>query len=336
MRAGPLPDLAAHLRQQRDAGQLRMELERASRELSSGKLEDPLRTPGADPARLYAIEAAQARARREADGVGVAQGRLDAAQTVLGGLEGLADKLGVDLQAALARGDMTSARLHAAGAKDAFHAAVAGLNTRFGGRTLFAGAAVDGPAMAPAEDILDDVRALVNGAADADDAVAQVEAYFEAPGGGFETSAYAGSTDDAPLATVDGSDAVEISRRADDPEIRTLLKGLALAAAATDAGYSGPAGAVPGILEEAAAVTVASREAIVDSRARLGLSEARLQEAGERLTARTNALDLAWNKATTRDPYEAATEFQELEQQLQRVFAVTSRMAQLNLTDFLR
>ncbi|MGM0584818.1 MAG: flagellin [Pseudomonadota bacterium] len=336
MRAGPLPDLAAHLRLQRDAGHLRMELERAGRELSSGKLQDPLRTPGADPARLYAIESAQARARREADGVVVAQGRLDAAQTVLGGLEGLADELGVDLQAAIARGDMTSARLHAAGAEDAFRAAVAGLNTRFGGRTLFAGAAVDGPAMAPAEDILDDVRALVNGAADADDAVAQVEAYFKAPGGGFETNAYAGSTDDAPLATVDGSDAVEISRRADDPEIRMLLKGLALAAAATDAGYSGPADAVPGILEEAAAVTVASREAIVDSRARLGLSEARLQEAGERLTARSSALDLAWNRATTRDPYEAATEFQALEQQLQRVFAVTSRMAQLNLTDFLR
>ena len=48
------------------------------------------------------------------------------------------------------------------------------------------------------------------------------------------------------------------------------------------------------------------------------------------------ALDIAWNDATSRDPFDAATEFQAVEQQLERVFAVTARMSRLTLLDFLR
>ena len=68
----------------------------------------------------------------------------------------------------------------------------------------------------------------------------------------------------------------------------------------------------------------------------LGLSEQRLEEASVRISARRDALDIAWNDATSRDPFDAATEFQAVEQQLERVFAVTARMSRLTLLDFLR
>lgn len=336
MNIAPLSDLAATLRLQRNAARVRNDLDRVGRELASGRKADMHAAAGRDPGRLYAIESDRARTVRALDGVTAAQGRLGAAQTVLGGLEALADELGVDLQASLARGDMMSARLHASGASDAFDAAVGMLNTRYGGRALFAGAAVDGAALAPPEDILDDVRSLVNGAVDAADAVAQVNAYFDASGGGFETSAYQGSAADAPLASVDDGAAVTVSRRADDPEVRMLLKGLAMIAVAVDPTYAGPADAVPELLSEGARLTSDSRGAIVASRADLGLSEQRLEEASVRLAARRDALDLAWNAATARDPYDAATEFQALEQQLERVFLITARLSRLNLTEFLR
>lgn len=331
----PLPDLASGLRLQRDAGQVRAALERSGRELTTGRREDLFAAAGHDPRRLLAIEASQARATRESEGVSLSQGRISLTQAVMGGLGDLANELGMELSASIGRGDLNSARLHAAGAEDAFRAAVQNLNTRYGGRTLFAGAAVDQPALAPADDILADVSTLLAGAADAADAIAQVDFYFDDPGGGF-AARFLGAAEDAPGASIDAGASVDISRRADDPEVRTLLKGLALAAATVGAGYAGPASAEPELLERAAVVTLDAREQIVQSRAQLGLSEQRLEEASVRISSRRDALDIAWNNATSRDPFDAATEFQAVEQQLERVFAVTARMSQLSLIDFLR
>ncbi len=336
MMTSPLPDLASALRLQRDAGDVRAALERAGRELSTGRKDDLFAASGHDPRRLLAIEASQARAARESEGVSLSQGRVSLTQSVMGGLGELANELGLELSASLARGDHNSARIHAAGAQDAFRAAVQNLNTRYGGRTLFAGAAVDQPALAPPDDILGDVSALLAGAVDAADAIAQVDFYFDDPAGGFAATRFLGSAEDAPRATIDEGASVDISRRADDPEVRALLKGLALAAATVDPAYAGPADAETDLLGHAADVTVASRELIVQSQAMLGLSEQRLEEASVRISARRDALDIAWNDATSRDPFDAATEFQAVEQQLERVFAVTARMSRLTLLDFLR
>ncbi len=334
MITGPLPDLAATLRLQRDAGQVRASLERSGRELNTGMKADLFAASGGDPRRLLAIEGSQARAAREAESITLAQGRLDLTQAVMGGLQDLADSIGPELAAAVARDDMSSARIHAAGAEDAFRNAVQNLNTTYAGRTLFSGAAVDRPALEHPDVILADVAAVVAGAVDAADAIAQVETYFDV-GGGFDAR-FLGSAEDAPRAGIDSGDDVAISRRADDPEVRELLRGLALAAVTVDSAYAGPADAQGALFEEAAATTMSARESLVQSRALLGLSEQALEDASVRISARKDALDLAWNAATSKDPYDAAAEFQALEQQLERIFLITSRLSRLNLTDFLR
>ncbi|WP_339947029.1 hypothetical protein [uncultured Albimonas sp.] len=334
MITGPLPDLAATLRLQRDAGQVRVALERSGRELNTGRKADLFAASGGDPRRLLAIEGSQARAARETESITLAKGRLSLTQAVMGGLQDLADGLGPELAAAVARDDMTSARLHAAGAEDAFRNAVQNLNTTYAGRTLFSGAAVDRPALDDPDVILADVAAVLAGAADAADAIAQVETYFDV-GGGFDAR-YLGAAEDAPRAGIDSGDSLEISRRADDPEVRELLRGLALAAATADSAYAGPAGAQGTLFEAAAATTMSARESLVQSRAMLGLSEQALEDASVRISARRDALDLAWNAATSKDPYDAAAEFQAIEQQLERIFLITSRLSRLNLTDFLR
>lgn len=334
MITGPLPDLAATLRLQRDAGQVRASLERTGRELSTGRKEDLFAASGGDPRRLLQIEGAQARAVREAETVTLAQGRINLTQTVMGGLEALADALGPELAAAVARGDMNSARIHAAGAEDAFRNAVQALNTSYAGRTLFSGAAVDRPALDDPQTILDDVATILAGATDSADAIAQVQAYFD-PGGGFDAR-YLGAVQDAPRAGIDNGDSLDISRRADAPEIRELLQGLALAAATVSGTYAGPTEAVGDLLEQAGAATMSARESIVQSRALLGLQEQALEDASVRIAARKDMLDLAWNAATSRDPYDAAAEFQVIEQQLERIFLVTARLSNLKLTDFLR
>ncbi len=336
MLTGPLPDLASALRLQRDAASVRDALAASGRELSTGRKEDLYVASGGDPRRLLAIESAQARAKREGEGIALAQGRISMTQSVMGGLEAQADALGVELTASLARDDLVSARIHAAGAADALRGVVYSLNGAYGGRSLFSGAAVDSPALADADLIMDDVRSIVAGSVDAADAIAKVAFYFDDPAGGFATTRFLGAPEDAPRVTIDQGGAVDISRRADDPEARLLMRGLALAAVAAEEGYVGPAGTEAELLGEAAGATMRSREAIVHSRARLGLSEQALEEAAVRAAGRRDALDIAWNVATSRDPLDAIAEFQALEQQLERVFTVTARLSQLSLLDFLR
>lgn len=336
MLTGPLPDLASTLRLQRDAQTVRGALATSGKELSTGRKADLYAASGGDPRRLLAIESAQSRAKREAEGLAVAQGRISMTQSVMGGLEAQADALGVELTASLARDDLVSARIHAAGAADSLRGVVYSLNGAYGGRSLFSGAAVDSPALADADLILDDVRAIVAGSTDAADAISKVTFYFDDPAGGFATSRFLGAPEDAPRVSVDRGGALDISRRADDPEVRMLMRGLALAAVAVEEGYAGPSGSEVELLGEAARTTMSSREAIVKSRARLGLSEQALEEAAVRAAGRSDALDIAWNDATSRDPVEAIAEFKALEQQLEQVFAVTARLSQLSLLDYLR
>ncbi|MEM6438338.1 MAG: flagellin [Pseudomonadota bacterium] len=335
MSFAPLPDLAQNQALRRDISDLRARLDVAGEEVASGLRSDPTRAAGGDPARLFAIERGQAEAERRAEAVVVAQGRVSTIQQALGGLQDLADELGLELSAALGRGDLVAARLHAQGAEGALQDAVNTLNKSYAGRSLFAGAETRAAAVAPAEDILADVEAIVSAAPDVATALADIDAYF-GPGGGFETVRYLGAAADGPQVSLDGGAVLPPGPRADDAAFRDLLKGLATAAVAADPAYAGPLDGAPDLLGAAASNAIQAREDVVFLRSELGLSEQRLEQAATRLSARRFALDRAWNDAFVRDPYEAASEFQALEAQLQSTFAVTARLASLSLSTFLR
>ena len=335
MSFAPLPDLAQNLALRRDISDLRARLDVAGEEVASGLRSDPFRASGGDPARLFAIERGQAEAERRAEAVVVAQGRIATTQEALGGLQGRADELGLELSATLGRGDLVAARLHAQGAEGALQDAVSTLNKSYAGRSLFAGAETRAAALAPAEDILADVVALVSAAPDVATALADIDAYF-GPGGGFETLRYIGAAEDGPQVSLDGGAVLPAGPTADDAALRKLLKGLATAAAAAAPAYAGPIDGAPELLDAAASDAIQAREDVVVLRSEVGLSEQRLEEAAARLSARRFALDRAWNDAFVRDPYEAAREFTALESQLQSTFAVTARLASLSLSTFLR
>ncbi|MEM1315640.1 MAG: flagellin [Pseudomonadota bacterium] len=330
-----MPDLAQNLSLRRDISDLRARLDLAAEEVSTGLRQDPVQAAGGDPARLFAIERGQAETERRAEAVDLAQGRVSITQEALGTLQDLAGEIGLDLSAALERGDLTAARLQVQGAEGAFQDAVNTLNKSYAGRSLFAGAETRGAALAPAEDILADVAAIVAAAPDAASAIADIESYF-GPGGGFETTRYIGSTADAPQVSLEGGVVLDAGPRADDPALRTLLRGLATAAVAADPAYAGPIDSAPALFAAAASDAIQAREDVVNLSSQLGLSEQRLEEAEARISARRFALDRAWNDAFARDPYEASSEFQALELQLQSTFAVTARLSSLSLSNFLR
>ena len=332
----PLPDLAAGMALRRNAAGVRLQIERAASELATGQRGDLVRASGGDPARLFAIERARTMAMRDAEGLALAESRISASQSALGKLQELTGAIGVPLMAALGRGDLGMAKVLSAEAEDAFRLAALTVNERFAGRSLFAGAAVDGPAIISADEMLTELRAVLAAAPDANAAIADLHAWFDAPGGGFETAAWLGDPLDAPRVGLGDGQTEVLAPRGDAAEFRAVLKGLAFGALANDPALVAPPATVPQLLQEAAAITLAARENLIAMRADVGFAEQRIEEAAVRASGRRSALELAWNAAVLRDPYDAATQFQALETQMQTVFTLTARLSRLTLNDFLR
>lgn len=200
------------------------------------------------------------------------------------------------------------------------------LNTRHGERHLFSGDATDTRALASPRQLLADLEAIAQSATSSSDFEAQVDTYFNSPGGGWRTTIYQGtgttSHPDQVLAT--------------DAALTELVSGLAVVA------LHGQGNTVPDDapsqdnLKSAAGRVMAGADDVTALRARVGLIEADLEgrriaiESEERFT--TELL----NALTARDPYEAALELRQLETNLETAYALTARLSQLSLTSFLR
>lgn len=332
-----VPDLLSGLGLQRGAAQMRLRMEDVGVELATGRQSDLHEASGGDMARLYAIEGKLARLTARADTLALAEGRAEASQQALGILAGTAKRLGVDTLGAIGLGDFAAARLHAATGRDAFGEAVAALNARFAGRSLFGGAATDTAPLIDAEAILAEVSAAVDLAADVPGALAAIDTYFNDPAGGFATSAFQGSALDAPAAELAEASRLAYARRADEDAVRGYLQGLATLVI----GAEHPIAATGLPAEEAlftagAELLLAAEDGLAGLRAALGTDQARIETALVRNGAERTATEIARSRMIARDPYEAASEFQALEAQMQSVYAVTARLSGLSLTNFLR
>ncbi|MHA3979936.1 flagellin [Halovulum sp. GXIMD14794] len=286
-----------------------------------------------DLAPVFGIDAALQRLEVRDQGLSLASARSAAAQQSLATVQQAAGNLGLDLGAAVSRGDPVSTSALQATASGVLEAVVNALNTSFGGRTLFSGAGQDGPALAGAGQIIAEVANIVGSAADAASAVAAVDAWFDTPGGGFETIAYLGSTTDAAAVEIADETRLSYLPRADDAALRDTMKALALIAVAP---FATTAGDREALLAEGAGQLVAAEQAVTGLRAALGSDEERIAQAKETTEAERNALARSRNDLVGVDQYEAATRFAEVEGQLQSLYTVTARLSGLSLTNYLR
>ena len=99
--------------------------------------------------------------------VSQALGRSEVTQSALGRVQAAISDFGAPLLAAVTTSDQQSAEVVAGSAREAFSEVVSALNSRFGDRSLFAGAATEGPAIADANTILAEISTHIAGAVDA-------------------------------------------------------------------------------------------------------------------------------------------------------------------------
>lgn len=319
----------------RHAGDLKARLARLSEEMATGRQADPVAATGGDTRSLRDLERGLALAADWGRAAKEAGGRLGAMQAALGSAEDARAGLAKALMAPDAAVSATSRGIASAAGAAAFSDLARTLNAGFGGASLFAGTATDGPALASGEAMLGSLRTAAAGAATAADVEARVAAWFDDPAGGFAATAYLGTATHASRPVGDG-ETVTLGARADDPALRATLKAAALAALAADPGLALPEGEARALLARARDGALAAAEGLTALRAGIGRAEAQADDAVRRHDARASAWEAAIARITEADPYDTATRLQAAEAQVQTHYEVTARLSSLSLTSFLR
>ena len=322
---------------QRQAVEVRTALDRAGQEATTNLKADKYKATGGNLARLFTIERMLERTAVYQDTIGITEMRLDVMQQGIGRTLAVTQDIGVDLTTATKLGDHAAAMLHARGAEQAFRETVNILNTRVAGQSLFAGTATDGAALADGETILAQLDGLVAGAPDAVRAEALLDDYFAGVGAPtFAADAYLGSPQDLAAAEVGEGMRLDYAVRADAAELVATLKGHAMAAVVARGALDGDATAQMALLAASGTQLLYAKEELLALRSGVGMSQEAVENARAQRTGEHDAYDMARAKIVGADPFAAASAFQAFQTQLESVFTVTARVANLRFANFMR
>ena len=307
------------------------DIARQSQDLATGQISDPSRQLRAGASALAHLDHRIAQAQATQTAAQQALTRLtsqDAAlQAIHDTVQGVAETLlRPELFATDDRLDPTAAQV-----EQAFGAVVGFLNTQASGRSLFAGMATDGPALAGGSAMLDQLAALVPPGGDKATLDGIVAAWF-APAGGFDTSGFLGGAPD-PGVQLDATFRLPPAPTASDQPMRDMLA--TLAKGALLARIDAPAQTKRAVLAEIGLMAQRDAAGLRGIVEQTGLSLARLDELTVRQQAVATAAQVARNDLAAADPYQTATALQDSIARLEQVLAVTARLSRLSLGHFL-
>lgn len=314
--------------------QLKQALTRLGNEVASGRVADPVQRLKGHFAHVSQIEHDLALAASH--GAGATEVRIAAAnmQDALGRIGEVSSGLADTLALATTAGGPNGISTVAGDARGALDGIVAALNTSVAGRHLFSGVAVDAPPLPPAGELLAELRTAMAPALTPADALAAADAFFGA-GGGFETLIYQGAGESLAPVQLGGGESADLDLRADHAAFRTTMKAVAVAALADDPGLTLDDAGRRALFGDVLEGILTAKDSQVAVQADLGFAEERIDRASSRIQAEITSLRLARNEFLAVDPYEAATELEAVQLQLETLYTVTARVSHLSLVNFL-
>jgi flagellar hook-associated protein 3 FlgL len=330
-----LGDLAHSFVQRQHGIQLQQQMNRLTQELSTGEAANLTRHLGgrfdflADIEHdLQIFDSYRLSANEAQNSAFVMQTALDQIQAVSQDLSNTALVVG-------AAADSASLVAVAAEGLGALDSAVAFLNTNVAGRAMFSGTDIGNIPLIPTEDILTAVRATLVGAASVANVTTALDTFFDTAGGGFETIVYQGGlTNLAPYQLGEG-ESVSLDLRADDPALREVLKNTVLAAVLNDASLTITDGDRHELAGLAGAGLLSGQNQLTGIRANLGFAESRIDQSLARIEAGVASLSIARRDLVSVDPFETATELENVQFQLEAIYTLTARTSRLTLLNFL-
>jgi flagellar hook-associated protein 3 FlgL len=221
------------------------------------------------------------------------------------------------------------------GANDTLGTIISALNAQVSGRPVFAGSSLGAVPLAGADQVMAAARTAVSGSVDAAGVRAALDIFFDTAGGGFETLIYQGGTADMSAYRLGEGEEVSLSIRADDPNVRSILKDTVMAALAADDTLALNAGERVSLIRESGASMMAGLDRLTGLRANLGFAEERIDQSISRNAAEQSSLRMARGDLLSVDLFETASALEQAQQRLETIYTLTARSARLNLLNFL-
>jgi flagellar hook-associated protein 3 FlgL len=331
-----LGDMASTFQTQRLTRQLKTDLTRLSTELTTGLRKNTSSKVTGDFGPIAGIERALKALDAYKTATTEAATLTDTVQLSLEYVQSTNQELAPGLLQASSSRTATLLQNTAMDTREKFNSIVSHLNTRVADRSLMAGAATDGAALADADTIMAELLVATAGAASVADLSAAVDAWFDTPGGGFETLGYLGSTTDmGPIRVGDGQ-IVTQPVRADDQALRDVMKAYAKTALIAEGRLPGDVDAQAELIRISGESLMTADGALTTLRAEIGAQQARIEDISVQNAAERSALEIARNDLIGADPYETASELEAVLGQIETLYTVTSRIARLNFTDYMR
>ena len=327
------PDLSFQLLLSSQNANIRSRLQDVSLETTTGRTADPLTASGGQLGKALSLGSAVSDIDRHIQAASLSGARLDGASASIVSMRDNLSGFSISGQLTVAQGNPTAITIVQADAEALLNNVVGGLNTRIGQRHIFGGQATNSSPLANADTLLADIDAIVAAAPDVETALANVDTFFSDADGGFQTNIFKGSEADGPRLHISDTRSLSPLPKADDPVFKNLLKGLTLVASARNAGSDEEAAA---LMNAGFDVLGSGTDELLTLEGTLGAAQGNLDVVKTNLNAERGFLAAAENDLLSVDIFNAATELQALEGQLQASYTVTGRLGALSLVDFLR
>jgi len=329
-------DLAQSLQMRRQSSNIKTNLDTYANELSSGKHSDIGRELNGNMRILAGIESSLSSLSSFQRMTAHAERHLQDTQTALDVVQTALDQTAGDLLLATNVQDGLLLNNASNDAMSKLSTVIGALNTRSAGQSIFAGNATDTNAVLTAPDLMAAVQGDLVGLTDTGDVIATVNAWFDDPAGGFSTVGYTGSSTPLTNLALNETQSADLSITSLSPEIRDTLKGLVLASLVADDIPSANIADKQTLISTAAETLLSNTSALSALRGRVGLEQSNVEVAASLNSSQQNTLEIGRNDLVLADPFETATQLENARSQLETLYAVTARLSQLKLADFLR
>ena len=316
-------DLAQYMALRSANSQASANFHTAAATVSEGKIQDLRGALEANFKPLNAVQNALSRLDAYAEVTTQASFFMEQQQSALGMISDLSTSLAQDMVAAQEAEATGTLDTIAESARSAFTQSIATLNSAAGGRYLFSGANVVEAPLPAAEEMLSTLAVDIAGMSSSD-AATHIQSYFMDDAGGYAAS-YQGAEDDGIAFTIASGQTVRSDLTALSPDLRQSLAAMAIGALVSDADQAVSAGAD----------LLTGAHGIADARGTLGVVQERIETVQTRNSATSTAMELRVAELTTPDMYEAASDLENYEMALERLYLVTSRMSAMNFAEYM-
>lgn len=328
------PTLLAQRRMSRLVTQVRVDADAKRIEAVTGRVNSIRAEMKGQIGKVQLVQKAIIDSRKYRQSLDLANFRLTSVETAVNSITEITERVNRDMLSALNTNNKDTTQLVAQGARAAIGVVFETLNMQLEGRFIFSGSTIDTAPMGDMDTMLTDLQTIMTAGPDAATVLANFDDYFDNPAGGFQTTIYTGSDNNAPDIEVGPGVRVPLNTRADDDMFKSVIKGLALSALAGQSGAQNPIERE--LFEAGSDRMIQAQYDTVVLRANIGNALAEVGVAESTQAATEQALTLSYNDFVTVDQTEAASLMQYLDTQLEASYAATARLTDLTFLDYMR